>query len=75
MLIKIKYKGWLILMVLRIAGIPPLLGFFLKLFAFIMIFKYEYYFIMFLIFCSVVMFYVYFRMIYDVLMRYYDNMN
>lgn len=74
-LMKMKYKGWVILMVLRIAGMPPFLGFFLKLFAFIMIFKYEYYFIIFLIICSVVIFYIYFRIIYDVLMRYFINMN
>lgn len=74
-LIKIKYKGWIIFIILRIAGIPPFLGFFLKLFAFIIIFRYEYYFIIFLIFCSVVIFYIYFRVIYDVLIRYYINVN
>nr|YP_009072476.1 NADH dehydrogenase subunit 2 [Pardosa laura]AIP86880.1 NADH dehydrogenase subunit 2 [Pardosa laura] len=75
MLMKMKYKGWIIFMMLSMAGMPPFLGFFLKLFAFIMIFSYEYYFMMFLIFCSVVMFYIYFRVIYDVLMSYYINVN
>nr|YP_010406816.1 NADH dehydrogenase subunit 2 [Pardosa pusiola]URC16617.1 NADH dehydrogenase subunit 2 [Pardosa pusiola] len=75
MLMKMKYKGWIILMMLSMAGMPPFLGFFLKLFAFTMIFKFEYYFMMFLIFCSVVMFYIYFRVIYDVLMSYSMNMN
>lgn len=70
--IKLKYKGWFILLILRIAGIPPFIGFFLKWFAFFIIFKYEFYFIIFLIICSVVMFYVYFRVVYDVLLRYYD---
>jgi len=71
--IKVKYKGWVILLLLSIAGIPPFLGFFLKWFAFIIIFEYSYYYIMFLIIFSVVMFYIYFRVIYDVLMSYYDN--
>nr|AIT76171.1 NADH dehydrogenase subunit 2 [Pirata subpiraticus] len=75
MLMKVKYKGWIILMVLSMAGMPPFLGFFLKLFAFMMIFNYDYYFMMFLIICSVVMFYIYFRMIYDVLMSHCMNMN
>nr|WAQ70302.1 NADH dehydrogenase subunit 2 [Lycosa sp.] len=68
MLMKVKYKNWVVLLMLSMAGMPPFLGFFLKWFAFIMIFGCDFYFMMFLIICSVVMFYVYFRVVYDVLM-------
>lgn len=71
--IKMKYKNWFALFILRIAGIPPFLGFFLKWFAFIVIFNYDYFFILLLILCSVVIFYVYFRVVYDVLIIYYDS--
>nr|YP_010610993.1 NADH dehydrogenase subunit 2 [Lycosa grahami]WAQ70315.1 NADH dehydrogenase subunit 2 [Lycosa grahami] len=72
MVMKMKYKSWVILLMLSMAGMPPFLGFFLKWFAFVMVFEYNYYYMMFLIVCSVVMFYVYFRIIYDILMSYYD---
>nr|YP_010460103.1 NADH dehydrogenase subunit 2 [Lycosa singoriensis]UUC05150.1 NADH dehydrogenase subunit 2 [Lycosa singoriensis] len=72
MVMKMKYKWWVVLLMLSMAGMPPFLGFFLKWFAFTMIFEYEYYFMMFLVICSVIMFYVYFRVVYDVLMSYYD---
>lgn len=72
-IIKIKYKNWFILFILRIAGMPPFLGFFLKWFAFVVIFNYDFFFMIFLILCSVVIFYVYFRVVYDVLISYYDS--
>lgn len=75
MIIKMKYKNWFIFLILRMAGIPPFLGFFLKWYAFIIIFKFEYIFFIFLIVCSVVIFYIYFRVVYDVLvMNYYNRL-
>lgn len=72
-IIRVKYKNWFVLFMLRMAGIPPFLGFFLKWFAFIVIFDYDFLFILLLILCSVIMFYVYFRIVYDVLIVYYDS--
>lgn len=69
-IMKVKYKLYLIFIMLRISGIPPFLGFFLKWFAFIVVFKYEFYFILYMILCSVVIFYVYFRIVYDNLLVY-----
>nr|YP_010460090.1 NADH dehydrogenase subunit 2 [Lycosa shansia]UUC05137.1 NADH dehydrogenase subunit 2 [Lycosa shansia] len=72
MMMKVKYKNWMVFLMMSMSGMPPFLGFFLKWFAFIVIFQYEFYFMLYLIICSVVMFYVYFRVIYDVLLVYYD---
>lgn len=70
---KVKYKSIIILLLLSMAGIPPFLGFFLKWFAFVILFECRFYYIIFLIICSIVIFYVYFRIIYDVLIRSYDS--
>lgn len=72
-LIKIKFKGWFIILILRISGIPPFLGFFLKWYAFVIIFDYDFFFFVFLFLCSVIIFYVYFRIIYDVLISSWDE--
>nr|YP_009305881.1 NADH dehydrogenase subunit 2 [Dolomedes angustivirgatus]ANW36379.1 NADH dehydrogenase subunit 2 [Dolomedes angustivirgatus] len=73
-IMKMKYKKWFIVLMLSMSGMPPFLGFFLKWFAFVSIFKFEFSFMMFLIICSVVMFYVYFRVIYDVLLTFFSEM-
>nr|YP_009744375.1 NADH dehydrogenase subunit 2 [Oxyopes hupingensis]QIE13329.1 NADH dehydrogenase subunit 2 [Oxyopes hupingensis] len=70
--IKMKYKKWFVLVMLSMAGMPPFLGFFLKWFAFISIFILEYFFWLVLVFSSIVMFYIYYRVIYDVLMVFFS---
>nr|YP_010022208.1 NADH dehydrogenase subunit 2 [Oxyopes licenti]QOL12223.1 NADH dehydrogenase subunit 2 [Oxyopes licenti] len=69
--IKMKHKKWFVMMMLSMAGMPPLLGFFLKWFAFITIFMQSSFFWFILVLSSVVMFYVYYRVIYDVLMGFF----
>lgn len=71
-MIKIKNKLLMIIIMLRIAGIPPFLGFFLKWFAFIEIMKVRIYYAVVLIVCSIIIFYIYFRVIYDVLLGYFS---
>nr|YP_009072489.1 NADH dehydrogenase subunit 2 [Oxyopes sertatus]AIP86893.1 NADH dehydrogenase subunit 2 [Oxyopes sertatus] len=71
--VSMKYKKWFVMMMLSMAGMPPLLGFFLKWFAFITIFLKSYFFWLILMMSSVVMFYVYYRVIYDVLMGFFMN--
>lgn len=71
-LIKDKNKLSLVILVLRIAGIPPFLGFFLKWFAFVRIVNVDFLFLFILISSSVIMFYIYFRIIYDVIIRFFQ---
>lgn len=66
--IKLKRKIIFVFLILRIAGIPPLLGFFVKWFALNVIFKIRYYIIFMLIIRSVIIFYIYFRLLYDILL-------
>lgn len=76
-IIKERNKLIIIIIMLRIAGIPPFLGFFLKWFVFIIIIKISIFYIIILIICSVVIFYVYFRIIYDILIGnfFYEGWN
>lgn len=64
-ILKLKDKRIFVLLVLRIAGIPPLLGFFLKWIGFYFILKINFFIIIFIIFISVLIFYVYIRLLYD----------
>lgn len=68
---KWKNRMWFAFSILRIAGIPPMLGFFLKWIAFFFILRINVFYIIFIIFMSVIIFYVYFRVIYDVFI--YNN--
>lgn len=61
-------KKWLIMSILRIGGVPPLLGFYLRWLAFISFVECSLYYIIMLIVTSVVMLYIYIRIIYDILM-------
>lgn len=65
---KIKGKWWFLIGILSIGGIPPLLGFFLKWIAFIYISKIGILWFMLLVISSVIIFYVYIRLLYDVIM-------
>lgn len=67
-LIKLKYKWILFITILSIAGMPPLLGFFLKWVAFYYIIKINYIIIIFMLIISVIIFYVYIRLIYDLIL-------
>lgn len=64
---KWKNKWWFFLGVMRLAGVPPLLGFFLKWLAFYYILRMNYFIIIFMIILSVIIFYIYIRVIYDIL--------
>lgn len=64
---KWKNKSWFIFGILSIGGIPPILGFFIRWLVFINISRIDYYYLMILVFISVTIFYVYFRIIYDIL--------
>lgn len=61
-----KRKMWFAFGILRIGGIPPFLGFFLKWISFIYIIKMRILYIFFIILLAVVIFYVYFRVVFDV---------
>nr|YP_009058786.1 NADH dehydrogenase subunit 2 [Selenops bursarius]AIM52652.1 NADH dehydrogenase subunit 2 [Selenops bursarius] len=65
---KWKGKWWFVMGMLSMAGMPPLLGFFLKWMAFVYILNMNFICILFLILMSVVMFYIYIRVMYDILM-------
>lgn len=67
---KWKGKWWFVIGMLRMAGIPPLLGFFLKWIAFSYILIIDIMFVVFIIFISVIIFYVYLRFLYDILISY-----
>lgn len=61
-------KVWFILRILRIAGIPPLLGFYLKWIALVNIIGFGILYLIILVMVSVVILYVYMRVVYDVIM-------
>lgn len=61
-----KYKLVFIIRILRIGGVPPLLGFFLKWMAFINILIIRKVFLLILIVVSIVILYIYIRVVYDV---------
>nr|YP_010297083.1 NADH dehydrogenase subunit 2 [Plator insolens]UMI39143.1 NADH dehydrogenase subunit 2 [Plator insolens] len=63
---KLKNKWWFVLNMLSMAGMPPLLGFFLSWMAFIYIMSINILFVVMMVVMSVIMFYVYLRIIYDV---------
>lgn len=65
MLGKCKNKGWFIIGFIRIGGLPPLLGFFLKWAAFLYILYINYIFVIFLLLISVIILYIYIRVVYD----------
>lgn len=69
-IIKYKDKWIFILGIIRIAGIPPFLGFFLKWIAFNYIINIGILWIVTLIIISVIMLYVYIRLIYDTMIGY-----
>lgn len=61
-----KNKIMFIIGILRIAGIPPLLGFFLKWMALIRIIEINILYLLILVIVSVVILYIYIRIVYDV---------
>lgn len=67
---KCKGKWWFVAGILRIAGIPPLLGFFLKWITFLFVVNIRYLYVRMIVLTSVIIFYVYFRVIYDVFICY-----
>lgn len=68
-IMKSKEKIIFVFLMLRMAGIPPLLGFFIKWFALYTLFNLRYYIIIILVISSVIIFYVYFRLLYDILLN------
>nr|YP_010954973.1 NADH dehydrogenase subunit 2 [Cheiracanthium brevispinum]WMX19906.1 NADH dehydrogenase subunit 2 [Cheiracanthium brevispinum] len=70
MINKIKGKWWFLLSMMSMGGMPPLLGFFLKMVTLYYIFMLDIFYVMFLLLMSVIMFYVYIRMLYDIMMGY-----
>lgn len=62
-----KRKFLFVIGLLRIAGIPPLLGFFLKWMALVIIVEVSLLYILMLIVVSIVILYIYIRIVYDVL--------
>lgn len=64
---KCKNKFRLILGILSIGGIPPILGFFLKWIVFSNLIIMDYIIVIFILLISLVMFYVYFRIIYEII--------
>lgn len=69
----IKNKFLFLILILSIAGIPPFLGFFIKWFAFINIVRLSVFFGVLLVFSSIIIFYVYFRVVYDVFLGYFSE--
>lgn len=64
---KCKSKFRLILGILSIGGIPPILGFFLKWIVFSNLIKMDCIIVIFILIISLVIFYVYFRIIYEII--------
>lgn len=62
---KYNNKIWFIVGFIRMGGLPPLLGFFLKWSAFLYILSINYTFVIFLLIISIVILYIYLRVIYD----------
>ena len=67
MMYKCKNKVWFIVRMLRMAGIPPLFGFFLKWMALINVIDLGLLWVIMLVIASVIILYVYVRIIYDVI--------
>lgn len=63
-----KYKVMFIIGILRMGGVPPLLGFFLKWIALISIFGVSKVYLLILIIVSVLILYIYMRIVYDVML-------
>lgn len=63
-LYKIRSKWRFVLGILRIGGIPPLLGFYLKWWMFYYLIIWDYRLLFFIVVISVLIFYVYFRIVY-----------
>lgn len=72
MIIKFKDKLWFSFSILRIRGIPPILGFFLKVIVFCYVLYMDFFIIFFLLLSSIVIFYIYFRLIYDIFIIHKD---
>lgn len=64
----IRKKLWFVIGILRIAGLPPLLGFYLKWIALLYIMDIRKLYILFIVMVSVVILYIYIRVVYDILM-------
>lgn len=72
-LLRIKSPGLFILSILNIGGIPPILGFFLKWWVFLIILPYKFEIIWLVLFLAVCIFYVYARIVYFLMVDY--NLN
>nr|YP_009349338.1 NADH dehydrogenase subunit 2 [Agelena silvatica]APZ83998.1 NADH dehydrogenase subunit 2 [Agelena silvatica] len=66
-IMKWKNKWWFFLGVMSMAGVPPLLGFFLKWLAFYYILNINLYLVVMMVLMSVIMFYIYVRVVYDIM--------
>lgn len=64
---KCKNRRWFIIGFISIGGLPPLLGFFLKWAGFLYILSISHIFVIFLLLISVIILYIYLRVVYDVL--------
>lgn len=62
-----RNREWLVMSFLGIAGMPPILGFFLKWIAFMYFLKVRYIILIYIIIMSVIIMYVYIRVVYDVI--------
>nr|YP_009107069.1 NADH dehydrogenase subunit 2 [Oxytate striatipes]AIT96917.1 NADH dehydrogenase subunit 2 [Oxytate striatipes] len=67
-LIKLKYMFFFMFLMLSMGGMPPMLGFFVKWYALSVMKFLSYYVFLVLVILSVVMFYIYFRLLYDYLL-------
>nr|YP_010904388.1 NADH dehydrogenase subunit 2 [Heteropoda venatoria]WCS92208.1 NADH dehydrogenase subunit 2 [Heteropoda venatoria] len=65
---KSKSKWWFLLSMLSMGGMPPFLGFFLSWIAFMYFLKMDYWVVFFMVLLSVIMFYIYIRVVYIVFM-------
>nr|QHO05152.1 NADH dehydrogenase subunit 2 [Cheiracanthium triviale] len=74
MVYKMKNKWWFVTGMLSMAGMPPLLGFFLKMLTLHYIFMIDIFYVILLLLMSVVMFYIYIRLLYMIIMGYSDEM-
>lgn len=72
-LLKIKKSISFLICILRISGIPPFLGFFLKWYTFIKVLHLSILIFLLLVISSIIIFYVYFRIIYDIVIIYNNN--
>nr|AIW06157.1 NADH dehydrogenase subunit 2 [Araneae sp. MT-2014] len=71
---KSKSKWWFLMSILGMGGVPPFLGFFLKWIAFYYFLKMDLWVIIFMIILSVIMIYVYIRIMYNVFMGFGNEM-